>query len=323
MSARHARRALLVALSMLALPAWPQPASYPNRPIRLVVFTPPGAGTDLLSRTLAPPLSRALGQPVMVENKPGADGAIAGEFVARSAPDGYTLLMGTNSPLVGAPLLHKNTSYDPLTDFTAIGFVGRFSFYLVVNPEVPARTLAELLDYARANPNRLNYATGNTAGILSIAQVLALGGVKMVHVPYKGEPAAIPDLVAGRIQLMIATASSALELIRAGKLRAIATTNPKRTTQLPDVPTLAESGMPSFSIHAWAALYGPAGLPGDIVDRLNRELNAALMLPEVRRQLDLQEFAYATSTPEEMDAFLKAQFDLWRQAIRDAGIQPD
>jgi tripartite-type tricarboxylate transporter receptor subunit TctC len=243
--------------------------------------------------------------------------------VARSAPDGYTLLMATNSPLAAVPLLRKNPPYDPIADFTPISFVGRYTFYLLVNAGVPAKTLTELLDYARANPDKLNYATGNTTGIVSTGQMLALGGVKMVHVPYKGEPAAITDLVGGRVHVMFATPTTALAFIKEGKLRALATTNAKRTAQLPDVPTMAEAGMPRFSIGTWAALFGPAKMPRDILDRLNHEVNAAMKRPDVREQLERQAFEYAPSTPDEMGAFLRDQIEVWSRAIRESGIKPE
>ncbi len=307
-----------VALLLAALPA---AAQYPSKPLRMIVPFPAGSATDTVARIVAAPLSQSLGQPVIVEDKPGADGAIAGEFVAKSAPDGHTLLMATNSPLVAVPLLRKTPPYGAV-DFTPISFIGRYTFYLVVHASVPAKTLSELLDYARANPDKLNYATGNTTGILSTGQLLAFGGVKMVHVPYGGEPAAMTDLVGGRVHVMFASSTTALPFVRDGKLRALATTNAKRTAQLPDVPTMAEAGMPRFSIGSWAALFGPAKMPRDVVDRINQEVHVAMKRPEVREQLDRQAFEYATSTPEEMGAFLSDQFDVWARAISESGMKP-
>ncbi len=311
------------AIALLALAALPAAAQYPSKPIRLIVPFPSGSATSTVARILAAPLSQALGQPVVVEDKPGADGAIAGEVVAKSPPDGYTLFMATNSPLAAVPLLHKKPPYDPIADFTPISFVGRYTFYLVVHASVPVKSLTELLDYARANPDKLNYATGNTTAILSTGQLLAFGGAKMVHVPYKGEPPAMTDLVGGRVQVMFASSTTALPMVRDGKLRALATTNAKRTAQLPDVPTMAEAGMPRFSIGSWAALFGPAKMPKDVVDRLNREMNAALKRPEVREQLERQAFEYAGSTPEELATFLKDQLEVWSRTIRESGIKQE
>jgi len=318
---RTLRRAAAIAL--LALAALPAAAQYPSKPIRIIVPFPAGSATSTVARILAVPLAQALGQPVIVEDKPGADGAIAGEQVAKSAPDGYTLLMATNSPLAAVPLLRKNPPYDPVADFTPISFVGRYTFYLVVHADVPVKTLPELLDYARANPDKLNYATGNTTGILSIGQLLAFGGAKMVHVPYKGEPPAITDMVGGRVQVMFASSTTSLPFVRDGKLRALATTNAKRTVQLPDVPTMAEAGMPRFSIGSWAALFGPAKMPKAVLDRLNHEVNAAMKRPEVREQFERQAFEFAGSTPDELGVFLKDQLEVWGRTIRESGIKPE
>jgi tripartite-type tricarboxylate transporter receptor subunit TctC len=310
-------------IAVLALSMLPAAAQYPSKPIRIIVPFPAGSATSTVARIVAAPLSQALGQPVVVEDKPGADGAIAGEMVAKSAPDGYTLLMATNSPLAAVPLLRKNPPYDPVADFSPISFMGRYTFYLVVHAGVPVKTLPELLDYARANPDRLNYATGNTTGILSTGQLLAFGAAKMVHVPYKGEPSAITDLVGGRVQVMFASSTTALPFVRDGKLRALATTNAKRTAQLPEVPTMAEAGMPNFSIGSWAALFGPAKMPKDVLDLLNHEVIAAMKRPEVREQFERQAFEYASSTREELAAFLKDQLEVWGRTIRESGIKPE
>jgi tripartite-type tricarboxylate transporter receptor subunit TctC len=312
----------LAAIASLAF-ALPVLAQYPSKPIRIIVPFPAGSATDTVARILAVPLAQAMGQPVIVEDKPGADGAIAGELVAKSAPDGHTLFMATNSPLAAVPLLRKNPPYEPIADFTPISFMGRYTFYLVVHASVPARSLSELIEYARAHPDKLNYATGNSTGILSTGQLLAFGGVKMVHVPYKGEPAAITDLVGGRVQLMFASSTTALPFIRDGKLRALATTNSKRTAQLPEVPTMAEAGMPRFTIGSWAALMGPGKMPRDVIDRINQEVNAAMKRPEVREQFERQAFEYAPSTPEEMGAFLRDQLEVWSRAIRESGMQAE
>jgi tripartite-type tricarboxylate transporter receptor subunit TctC len=312
----------IAAFASLLLVALPALAQFPSKPVRMLVPFPAGSATDTVARILAPALSQSLGQPVVVENKPGADGAIAGMEVVRAAPDGHTIMLGTNSPLTAVPTLRKEPPYS-ISDFTPISTAGRYTFLLLVNADVPARTLGELLAYARANPDKLNYATGNTTGILSTAQLMSLGKIKMVQVPYKGEPAAITDLVGGRVQVMFATPTTALAFVKEGKLRALATTNSRRTMLLPDVPTMAEAGMPGFSMSSWAAVVGPAKMPRDVTERISREINAAFRRPDVREQLERQAFEYGGSTPEELDAFIKEQFEVWTRVAREAGIKPE
>src|SRR5438034_1406984 len=246
-------------------------AQFPGKPIRLVVPFPAGSATDTISRILGNPVPQAIGQPIVVENKAGADGAIAAAEVAKSPPDGYTLLMATNSPMSAVPAMKKNPPYDPVADFTPITDVGRYTFFIVVHPSVPANTLGELIDHARANPGKLNYATGNTTSIVSTAYFASLAGIQLVHVPYKGEPQAVTDLVAGRVQLMFCSSSTSIAQIRDGRLRALVTTLGKRSRMLPEVPTIAEAGMPQFSITSWAGLFGPARMPREVVERLNKE----------------------------------------------------
>jgi len=312
----------IAAITLLALAALPAAAQYPSKPIRIIVPLPAGSATDTVARILQPTLSQAFGQPIVIENKAGADGAIAGMELIRAAPDGHTLMLATNSPLVAVPVMRKEPPYS-IHDFTPISTAGRYTFFLLVNAEVPARTLAELLAYARANPDKLNYASGNTTAILSTAQLMALGKISMVHVPYKGEPAGITDLVGGRVQVMFATPTTALAFVKEGKLRALATTNTRRTALLPDVPTMAEAGMTGFTMSSWAALVGPAKMPKDVTERINREFNAALRRPEVRELLERQAFEYGGSTPEELDAFIKEQFEVWKRVTREAGIKPE
>src|SRR5438046_874772 len=252
-------RSLLAAVAM-AVPLAVS-AQYPAKPVRIVVPFPGGSATDTVTRILANYVAQSLGQPLVVENKAGADGAIAAAEVARSAPDGYTLLMATNSPMSAVPALKKSPPYDPVADFTPITDVGRATFFILVHPSVPAKTLAELIDHARANPGKLNYATGNTTSIVSPAYFASLTGIQLVHVPYKGEPQAVTDLVAGRVQRMFCSSSTSIAQIRDGRLRALVTTLGKRSHMLPEVPTIAEAGMPQFSITSCAELFGPARMP--------------------------------------------------------------
>jgi tripartite-type tricarboxylate transporter receptor subunit TctC len=258
-----------------------------------------------------------------VDNKAGADGAIAATEVAKAAPDGYTLLMATNSPMSAVPALKKSPPYDPVADFTPITDVGRYTFFIVVHPSVPAMTLKELIDYARANPGKLNYATGNTSGIVSTAYFASLAKIELVHVPYKGEPQALTDLVAGRVQLMFCSSGTSMPQIRDGKLRPLVTTLGKRSHLLPEVPTIAEAGMPQFSITSWAGLFGPAKMPREIVERLNREFGAAMARADVQAAMEKQAFALTPSTPGELAAFVKEQMESYRRILRAAGVEPD
>jgi tripartite-type tricarboxylate transporter receptor subunit TctC len=298
-------------------------AQWPNKPVRLIIPFPAGSATDTVGRILGQSVSAAIGQPVLVENKAGADGAIAGQEVAKSPPDGYTLLLATNSPIAVVPALRKSPPYDPVTDFTPIADVGRYTFFLFANVNVPAKTFGELIAYAKANPGKLAYATGNTTGIVSFAQMNSLAGVEMLHVPYKGEPAAITDLIGGRVQLIWATPTTGLAHVKDGKLRAIVTSLKQRSPILPDVPTIAEAGLPKFSILSWAALYGPGRMPKDLTERINREFVAAMKRADVMAQMEKQAFILTPSTPEELATFTKEQIDEYRRIMRAAGIQPD
>ena len=314
---------LLAALVFGAVAVTAAAQSYPSKPIRVVVPFPPGSATDTIARAFGASVSQAVGQPVVVENKAGADGAIAGSEVVRAAPDGYTLFFATNSPMAVAPSMKKSPPYDPLRDFTPIADIGRYTFFLVVHPSVPAKTVAEFIKLAKDKPGDISYATGNTTGIMSTAQFAHLAGIKMVQVPYKGEPQALTDLIAGRVQFMVVSAGTSVPHIRDGKLRALAVITSKRSPILPDVPTLAEAGMPQFSITSWAALYGPAKLPREIVDRVNKEFLAAAQRPEVQSVFERQAFVFVGSTPERLGAFTKEQNDEYRAMMRATGMEPD
>src|SRR5229473_3224967 len=317
------RMRVFTALAALGLIAIPAAAQYPSKPIRIVVPFPPGGAADAMIRVVAQPLSETLGQPVVVENRVGADGSIGAELVAKSAPDGYTIMFGGNTSMLGVPTLRKNPPYDVITDFAPITLLGKIAFFLVVHPSVPAKTLSELIDYARANPGRLNYATGSVNEILAFAQLKSLANVNMVQVPYKGGAPAMPDLLGARVQLMFNTGSTVVPLVKEGRLRALATLLPARSSLLPNVPTIAEAGMPQLSVVVWAGLFAPAKTPKEIVERLSREVNVILKRPEVRGQFEKQGSEPAGSTPGELEAFLKQQLVEWRSAARSAGIEPE
>ena len=314
-----AASALAVALGVSSTAA----AQYPAKPIRIIMPFPAGATADTVARIVAQPLSQVLGQPVLVDNKPGADGAIAAELAAKSAPDGYTLLSAGNTQMLGVPTLRKNPPYDPVVDFAPITSMVKYAFFLVVHPSVPAKTLPELIDYVRANPGKLNYASGNINGILAAAQLMSLGKLNMVHVPYKGEPLAIPDLLNARVHMMFGTGGITAPLVKEGRLRALATLLPVRSPMLPDVPTIAEAGMPQLSVVIWQGLFGQAKMPKEIVDRLSREVNAILQRPVVREPFEKLGVEASGSTPEEFAAFLKQQLVDWGRAAHEAGMKPE
>jgi tripartite-type tricarboxylate transporter receptor subunit TctC len=313
----------IAAAALAALLSFSAFAQFPSKPIRIICPFPAGSATDTISRILGQSVSQAVGQPVLVDNKAGADGAIAGAEVAKAAPDGYTLLMATNSPMSVVPAMKKVPPYDPVNDFTPVTDIGRYTFFILVHPSVPAKTVREFIDYAKANPGKVNYATGNTTGIVSSAYFGARAGVQMVHVPYKGEPQAIIDLLSGRVQLMFSSSSTSIAHIRDGKLRALATTLGKRSHLLPELPTIAEAGMPNFPIVSWAGLYGPAKMPREVVERLNKEFVAAMGRADVQAQMEKQAFLLTPSTPEQLAAYTKEQLESYRKILRDAGIQPE
>lgn len=297
-------------------------AQYPAKPVRVVAPFPPGGALDVVGRIIAPPLSQALGQPIIIENRPGADGAIAADFVARSAPDGYTLLLASYTVLSAMPNIRKNSSYDPINDFTPVSSVGKLSFFLVVHPSVPANKGTELIEYARANPGKLNYGSANATSLLGPLLLISSANLEMNGIPYKGEALALNDLLSGRLHLMFIS-GTLIPHVKDGKLRALATTLDARSPLLPEVPTMAEAGLPPFPINPWIALVAPARTPKEIIERLSRETNLVLRRPDVRAQLDNQAFETYGSTPEEMGAVMKQQLDAWRRSISELRIKVD
>lgn len=314
---------VLFASIVLSLAAASASAQFPSKPVRVVVPFGTGSSTDIVMRIVAQPLGQALGQLVLVDNKPGADGIIAATEVMRAAPDGHTLFIATNSPLSAAPHLKKKLPYDPIADFTPISFVGNYTFFVVVHPSVPAKTLSELIAFARVKPGQLNYATGNTTGIVSTAMLATLAKINIVHVPYKTEPPAIIDLLSGQIHLMFSSYATIAPHLRGGKLRALVTTLPERSPLIPEVPSIVEAGFPKFPIVPWAGMFGPGKMPNEVVERLNRELTAILRRADVRESLAKQAFHAKGSSASELAAYVKEQLDVWGKTIRDAGIQPD
>jgi len=298
-------------------------AQYPTRPVRVVIPFGAGSSTDAVMRVLAPALSTALGQQVVIEPRPGADGAVSAIEVARSAPDGYTLGVGSGGPLAAVPALRKNPPYDVNTDFTPITDIGRYTVFLFVNSTVPAKTLQEFAAHVKANPGKLAYGTGNPSGIVAFAQMNALLGLDMLHVPYKSAPLVMPDLLANRVQALMDPPAVALAYVKEGKLRALVTTLNRRSPLLPDVPTIHEAGVPQFTISNWMGLVGPAKMPREIVERLNREMGVILRKPEVMAALEKQAFIPNPSTPEQFGTFIREQVQSYGTLLRAAGVQPD
>ena len=310
-----------VAIALIATATAAQAQPYPNRPIRMIVPFPAGGAADLAARTVTQALAQVLGQSVVIDNRGGADGAIAGDVVARAAPDGYTILFATTIGLNAAPTMRKLPRYDPVRDFTPISLVGKFGFFLFVHESVPAKTVAEFLAHVRANPGKLNYGTGNGTSILTTAQLALAERLDMLHVPYKGDAPATADLIAGRVQMMIGTPGSALPQVKEGRLRVLATLLPNRSPLVPETPTATEAGLNKLTITPWAGLFGPQKLPAEVVERLGAAMKTVAGRSEVREALDRIAFQLQSSTPLELSELLKGQLEIWRKTVQEVGIE--
>ncbi len=302
-----------------------QGPAYPTKPIHLIVPFPPGGGNDTVARAIGQQVSPELGQPVVIDNRPGAGGSVGAELAAKAPPDGYTLfLAGVGSHAVN-PNVHAHLAYDPVKDFAPVTLIASAPSVLVVNPSVPARTFAEFTAYARANPGKLNYASNGagSAAQLAAAMYESMAGVKMVHVPYKGIAPAMTDLLGGQVQLMFGTVVALVPHIQAGKLRALAVTSRKRSPLLPDVPTIAESGLPDYQAGSWYGIEAPAGTPRPIIDKLNAVIVKALRQPDVVKRLAADGAEVVGSTPEEFGEHIKSEIARVGKVVRAAGIQAE
>jgi tripartite-type tricarboxylate transporter receptor subunit TctC len=322
------RSVILRLLSLCALLAFPllvAAQSYPNRPVRLVVPFPAGGTTDILARAIAQKLSEALGQQFVVDNRPGAGGNIGADIVAKSAPDGYTLLMGTVGTQAINVSLYAKMPYDAAKDFTPVVLVAGVPNILVVNPSVPVHTVADLIKLAKDKPGAINFASsGNGTSIHLSGELFKVStGVQMSHVPYKGSAPALTDLIGGQVQVMFDNLPSALPHVKAGKLRAVAVTSTKRAPALPDVPTIAESGVPGFEATSWFGILAPAGTPRDIVTKVNAEANKALQSPEMKEKLLSQGAEAAGNTPEYFGDYIKAETVKWAKVVKESGAKVD
>jgi tripartite-type tricarboxylate transporter receptor subunit TctC len=307
----------------LALPAHAQ--SYPSKPVRMIVPYPPGGGNDTFGRLFAAKLGERTGQPFLVENRPGAGTMIGTEAAAKSAPDGYTILLSSIATHALSPNLYSRVPYDPIKDFAPITLLGIAPTVLVINQDLPAKSLAELISLAKSKPGALAYASGGngTPPHINAEVFKAVAGIDLLHVAYKGGGPALTDLIAGRVHLMLDTAASAMPHVRGGKLRALALSAPKRSAEYPDLPTFAEAGLPQYDTNAWYSMHAPAGTPGDIVRRLNRELVAILKDPEILARFKQLSTDPVGNSPEEFGAFVKVELEKYARIIKAAGIKLD
>jgi tripartite-type tricarboxylate transporter receptor subunit TctC len=318
-------KALLVAAALLAgsIPASAQP--YPNRPLRIVVPFPPGGGTDIGTRIVAQKLQEAWGQAVIVENKPGAAGIVGTELTAKSAPDGYTFMMGNIGTHAINVSLYKKLAYDPVKDFAPVSMVADLPLLLLVHPSVPANSVKELIALAKSQPGKLNFSSSGAGGSMHVAAELfkSMTGVDMVHIPYKGGAPAVADLLSGQVALSFSTVLETIQHVKAGKVRALAVTNDHRSIALPDLPTIAEAGLPGYQSISWLALFAPAGTPKDIVNKLSAESVRILKLPDVKERLLAQGAEPIGSTPEQLAAILATDIAKYAKVIRESGYKPE
>jgi tripartite-type tricarboxylate transporter receptor subunit TctC len=296
--------------------------TYPDRPITVVTPFAAGSGTDVITRIITRQVSADLGWTVVVDNKPGANGLIAATQVMRAAPDGYTLFATGNTTHSANPSLIKNLPYDPVKDFTPIARTGNFSFVLVVPPSLPAKTVGELVAYARKNPGKLSYASANSPGIVAGAIFAKRAGLDLLHVPYKSSPQALTDVIAGRVSMSFIDFATASPHIKSGALRALAVTSTERTPLLPDLPTMQEAGISPFNVTSWSGYFGPANMPDGIVRRLNAEIRKVVAKPDIKAQLAALGFDAFSGTPAELADFVKAEIVNWHGMVRDSGIEP-
>lgn len=316
---------LAMAVSMALPCAVMAQAKFPSRPITLVVPTAPGGSTDFTARLIAEPLSRALGQPVVVDNRAGASGNIGNALVARAKPDGYTLLVSYSGYQVGNPHLFKKSGWDPIKDFAPVAMLTRAPQVVAASMNVPSNSLGELIAYAKANPGKVNYASSGNGSIQHIAGELfkQLTGTFITHIPYRGSGPAVQDLLGGQVELHITTPASVVSHIKAGKLKGLAVTSAERLSALPQVPTANEAGLKGFALDSWFALYAPAGTPPEIVAQLNAEIAKILASPDAKKKAEDAGTSVETMTPAQLGEYTKKELDAWGKVIKNANITAD
>lgn len=319
-----------VALSAITLcfvlaAASAQSQMWPSKPIRFIVPFPPGGGTDVLARTITPKLSEGLAQQIVVDNRSGAGGMIGVDLAAKSPPDGYTMLVATVGPISINPSLYAKLSYDPVKDLAPVSLAGDIFNVLIVHPALPAQSVKALIALARARPGELNYGSSGTGAADHLAAELfqVMTKTKMVHVPYKGGPLAMVDLISGNLQLMFSTVPTAVGLIKGGKVRAMAITNSSRFPSMPELPTIAEAGIPGFAVNNWCGVFVPSGTPAGALTRLNAELVKVLAMPEVKKRLLDNGIGAVSNTPQEFATYIRAETTKWASVIKAANVKVD
>jgi tripartite-type tricarboxylate transporter receptor subunit TctC len=322
--ARHAGIAGAVAAALLPAMVAAQPG-YPDRPIRVIVPVPAGGTPDVVARMVTTPMAARLGQPMIIDNRGGAGGLIGAEAAAKAAPDGYTLFLSSPGPLAILPHLQKKATYDPIADFAPIGLISSGPFLLIVHPSLPAKSVGELLALARAQPGRLDYASAGNGAANHLAMELfkSMAGVNLSHVPYKGAPGAVADVLAGQVPMMFNSIAPIAQFIKSGRVRVLGISSAGRSPQLPDVPTIAEAGVPRFEATTWFGLLAPAKTPASVVARLNEVLVGVVQSPELRAQLQAQGHDPAAGTPEAFGKFLRADFAKFEKVVRQSGARID
>ncbi len=307
------------ALSALAV----QAQTYPTQAVTLVVPFAAGSGTDAVARTVAHKLGERLKQPVVIDNKPGANAQVAAQFVAKAKADGYTLFMTTNTSHSANPALYKDLRYDPVKDFTPVARVGELPFALAVHPSVPARSLQELIDYSKANPGKLSYATPNSTSLVAMETIKRIAGIDIAQIPYKSSPQAMTDLVGGQVQVYVADLGSGMAMLKSDKIRTLGITTARESKILPGVPPVGAT-VKGFDLTSWNGIFGPAGMPKDIVDKLNAELQVVLAEKDTQDRLGQLGFeVWPSKTPEEFAQYVRDQLAHWGTLIRQAGVRPE
>ena len=317
------RAVFMMTALIAASPVFAQ--AYPSKPVRVVVPFPPGGAVDFYARVVANPLSELLGQPVVVDNKAGASGMIGADLVAKSAPDGYTLLLGNIASLAINAGIYPKMTYDPVKDLTPIIRTVDVNYVMAVHPSLPANSVAELIAYAKANPGKLAYGSAGSGSLphLSVELMKSLTGIDLVHVPYKGGGPMVTDLLGGSVQIVIADQANLMPHVKTGKLRALAVGSPKRSPNYPDIPTFAEAGLVGFEATAWQGLVGPTGMPSDVVQRINEAVNKVMAMPDVRERLVAGGLDPVGGTPEEFGRFIRSEIVRWSKIAKDVGAKAE